>query len=79
MATSVLPQPDFEGAAMDLRRVADQFELCPNIPSFDAGAQVARSIQTLGEKLGELETLVREGFQEVGRQIATVNLKVQLM
>ncbi|KAF4585956.1 hypothetical protein GQ602_005261 [Ophiocordyceps camponoti-floridani] len=53
-----LPQPNFTDAADRLRTVAEHLQLCDNLPSVDAGAQLLAMMQTLLDRFARLERKV---------------------
>lgn len=53
-----LPQPNFTRAADSLRTVAEHLQLCDNLPSIDAGAQLMAMMQTLLDRFTRLERKV---------------------
>ncbi|PFH58159.1 hypothetical protein XA68_14082 [Ophiocordyceps unilateralis] len=51
----LLPQPNFTHAADSLRIVAENLQLCDNLPSVDAGGQLLAMMQTLLDRFARLE------------------------
>jgi hypothetical protein len=48
-------QPDFMQVANNLRVVSDHLERCRNLPAVDGGAHVAAMLQTVLNRLGDLD------------------------
>lgn len=55
-------QPDFAAAAGAFRLVADNLDLCPNVPALDDGDRIMRM-------LAELRDLVNDRFNVLNRKL----------
>lgn len=68
-------QPDFFAASAGLRQVADEMDLCGNIPAFNAGSQILEEIRLLRE----LMTRVSEKVDRMDDRMTAMGLRMTAM
>jgi hypothetical protein len=65
------PQPDFDAVAQSFKDVAENMQLCNNLPQ----VQLAEIVRTGFAEMREGFAEMREGFAEMRREFASIRIE----
>lgn len=73
-----LPQPDFRLAAHSFREISVQLERCQNLPAVDGGARLVEVLDTVAERMMNMERLMTRRFDSLDQKVDALSRRMDV-